>query len=392
MTRGVFSPRDTAVRDKDLTPTMKNTEKKPGVALDVGKTATALEKIAAACTGKLQDDILAGRIPIPPAKAMTIARLAPAMRRAQAQSYAATGKPLKLPLYRDVVDAALAALPSQGKGHGAQNEGVVDGLARLLNTTTQIPLPEGGAIEVPPLDTEKYAELLNRLDRALGLVAKVVIDMPRLRGVRPVGEEVKMRERLAALVRYAGLIADMPEAPQPTVTAADALKPDKGTYVLLLSLRQETFFPRIGPFGAVTLPRGYFLYVGSAFGSGGVKGRVGHHALVHKERLHWHLDYARHKMDIEEVWCTYDLVKRECAWARLIHEHLGGDVVVTGFGSADCCKLRRDLRCPAHFFHFRSRPTPSKFLDVLREAVPDQADVEVVDGKAVLKQAGVVSP
>jgi len=60
------------------------------------------------------------------------------------------------------------------------------------------------ADDVPPLDTEKFAELVNRLDRAPGLVAKVVVDMPRLRGVRPAaGEEAKMRERLAALDRYA---------------------------------------------------------------------------------------------------------------------------------------------------------------------------------------------
>jgi len=40
---------------------MKKSQEKPYSALDGGKTAAAPEKIAAACTGPLRDDILAGR-------------------------------------------------------------------------------------------------------------------------------------------------------------------------------------------------------------------------------------------------------------------------------------------------------------------------------------------
>jgi len=201
------------------------------------------------------------------------------MRRAQAESYAATGKPLRLPLYRHVIDAALASPPGQGKGDAATNGGVARELARLLNTTTQVPAPDGGAIGVPPLDTEKFAELVNRLDRAPGLVAKVVVDMPRLRGVRPAaGEDAKMRERLSALVRYADIIADMTDAPRPTLTAADWLRSDKGTYVLLLYLRRQTSFPRVGlaPDGLDRLPHRF----GRHDGDGAVVCFAGHEGLL----------------------------------------------------------------------------------------------------------------
>ena len=154
------------------------------------------------------------------------------------------------------------------------------------------------------------------------------------------------------------------------------LQPSKGTYALLLALGEETLFPLVGPFGAVRLPAGHYIYLGSAFGAGGVKGRVGHH--LHGAHLrgaahpHWHLDYVRSKMDVREAWVTYDAAKRECQWSGLVGEALGGRVVTPGFGATDC------RTCPAHFYHFAVRPAFLKFKMAVARHMPQHAPVQRV--------------
>jgi Uri superfamily endonuclease len=143
---------------------------------------------------------------------------------------------------------------------------------------------------------------------------------------------------------------------------------EKGTYTLVLHLQEETHFGRIGPFGAVTLPAGHYTYTGSAHGAGGGRGRIGHH-LRFADRPHWHLDWVRPAMDIIEAWVTYDGIKRECAWSRLVHEVLGGSPIVAGMGSADC-----DL-CPAHFYAFAARPSFARFRKAVLGRLPGHADV-----------------
>jgi hypothetical protein len=89
-------------------------------------------------------------------------------------------------------------------------------------------------------------------------------------------------------------------------------------------------------------------------------------------------------MEIKEVWATYDPQRRECAWAKLVYEQLGGKVLVPGFGSADCKRFPRPLRCQAHFCHFVQRPKAETFYRLVRQEFPDHAGVEIVDGGAVM--------
>lgn len=145
------------------------------------------------------------------------------------------------------------------------------------------------------------------------------------------------------------------------------LQSHKGTYILVLHLPRRTRFPVVGPFGTVILDAGYYCYVGTAHGSGGVRGRVGHHLRTPKAKRRWHIDYVRDAMQVLEVWVTYDLVKRECQWSSLVFNVLKGAVPVPGFGSADC-----DI-CPAHFCRFDSKPLFTKFATAIKERIPGHA-------------------
>jgi Uri superfamily endonuclease len=148
------------------------------------------------------------------------------------------------------------------------------------------------------------------------------------------------------------------------------LRSEKGTYALLLRLSKKTVFPIVGPFGKIALPGGLYIYLGSAHGPGGVRGRHAHHARDNSHNPHWHLDYVRHAMDLVEVWATYDPVKRECQWSQLVHTALGGAVPVPGLGSADCDQ------CEAHFYHFRGKPCFRTFQEAITAAFPGHATVE----------------
>src|SRR5512139_3339944 len=57
------------------------------------------------------------------------------------------------------------------------------------------------------------------------------------------------------------------------------LPEDKGTYILLVSLRQAKRL-EIGRLGAFDLVPGFYAYVGSAHGSGGLRARIQHHLAM----------------------------------------------------------------------------------------------------------------
>jgi Uri superfamily endonuclease len=139
--------------------------------------------------------------------------------------------------------------------------------------------------------------------------------------------------------------------------------------------RPRTFAVVGGHFRDVHLPAGHYVYVGSAFGAGGVRARVGHH-LGYSVRPLWNVDYVRRAMFIREVWCTYDVVPREHAWAKAIfYDSLDGAVIVPKFGAWDCVKWGPARRCPTHFLHYVRPPSWRAFRAAVRSTIPRHADV-----------------
>lgn len=129
-----------------------------------------------------------------------------------------------------------------------------------------------------------------------------------------------------------------------------------GTYALLLSSATDARI-RVGRFGTMCPQPGFYLYVGSAFGPGGVHARVGHH-LYASTRPHWHVDYLRPHVEVEHVWVCYGRKRREHKWAKLLASMPGVSVPMPGFGSSDC-------GCEAHLFFFKSDTIRDRIRDVL---------------------------
>ncbi|MCZ9312683.1 MAG: GIY-YIG nuclease family protein [Methanocorpusculum sp.] len=124
---------------------------------------------------------------------------------------------------------------------------------------------------------------------------------------------------------------------------------DKGVYCLLLECTAPQTI-RIGALGERNFVPGWYLYTGSALGSGGLS-RVSRHIRFYREQYRkpkWHIDYfmADEVVRLRKVICAKTEADLECVLAAAI----GGDGVAA-FGCSDC-------NCPTHLFYRKKNPEP----------------------------------
>jgi Uri superfamily endonuclease len=142
--------------------------------------------------------------------------------------------------------------------------------------------------------------------------------------------------------------------------------PEYGTYVLILHLRRRRRI-RVGALGTFDFPPGYYGYVGSAFGSGGVAARLKHH-LISGAKPFWHIDYLRAAARPTGLWVSGEWARREHLWARLLEQTPGVEVPAPKFGSSDC-------NCPSHLFRFFESPSLESFAGLVRKCVPSSGRI-----------------
>jgi len=116
-----------------------------------------------------------------------------------------------------------------------------------------------------------------------------------------------------------------------------------GTYCLILRLK-KTARIRIGAMGHMAFPQGWYAYMGSAFGPGGLRARLRRH-FHPSHRFHWHIDYFRQSAEAEGAFFTEAPISYEHVWAASVEAIPGASIPARGFGASDC-------RCPAHLFYF----------------------------------------
>lgn len=127
-------------------------------------------------------------------------------------------------------------------------------------------------------------------------------------------------------------------------SAPERIEARPGTYVLVLRAAAAARLS-IGKLGELALRRGIYCYVGSAFGPGGLRARIAHHARP-SARPHWHIDYLRPALTLEEVWFSYDNERHEHRWAGALAQLPGARTGLRGFGASDC-------KCLTHLIYFQ---------------------------------------
>jgi Uri superfamily endonuclease len=141
----------------------------------------------------------------------------------------------------------------------------------------------------------------------------------------------------------------------------DTISDQPGTYLLVLRAANNvsiTIGKKQTTFHCIP---GYYYYIGSAFGPGGIAKRVKHHMKV-SEHPHWHIDYIRHHIPIVEIWYSTDPKHREHQWAEIFGSMYGISIPLNGFGASDC-------DCLTHLFYSRQKRSISKFRQTVRKFI-----------------------
>jgi Uri superfamily endonuclease len=128
------------------------------------------------------------------------------------------------------------------------------------------------------------------------------------------------------------------------------LPEDHGTYVLIARVLQTKRLG-IGSLGEFDITPGFYAYVGSAFGSGGLRARLGHH-LESLAEPHWQIDYLLEVATPIEIWFITADRKLEKDWAELLEEAPGFRVSIARFASSDYHRSRA-----SHLFYSKRRPS-----------------------------------
>ena len=122
------------------------------------------------------------------------------------------------------------------------------------------------------------------------------------------------------------------------LTSVDDIFTRLGSYGLLIELSKDFSLSRPRFCGAV-LKKGQYLYAGSAFAPGGIRGRVRHH-LTQPKPAHWHVDDLTNVGLVQAIFIFPGV--RECKVIKRFQRVTEIQTPIPGFGSSDCAT------CEAH--------------------------------------------
>jgi Uri superfamily endonuclease len=141
-----------------------------------------------------------------------------------------------------------------------------------------------------------------------------------------------------------------------------------GTYALIFQNSAPASI-QAGALGCLVVEPGWYIYVGSAFGPGGLRGRMRHH--LNDRPAHWHVDALKQAAALRAVWFCADRRRLEHIWAQAWLEFPATSAPWQGFGASDC-------HCRAHLFRRFRRPNRQRFAARLKLLYPELELLEVI--------------
>ncbi len=119
----------------------------------------------------------------------------------------------------------------------------------------------------------------------------------------------------------------------------------KGTYLLFIKIIDPIEITIKGK--SSLLNRGYHIYIGSAFGAGGLSSRL-HRHLRRKKKKHWHIDQLTMSLKCEILGVGVFIEQNiECSISKKISKLLSAQAII-GFGCSDCKN-----QCKSHLFNLK---------------------------------------
>ena len=119
---------------------------------------------------------------------------------------------------------------------------------------------------------------------------------------------------------------------------AESLPIEAGAYLLLIQLGEPVRLPP--RFRDQLLPRGRYVYAGSAYGPGGIRARCRRH-LGRPSKRRWHIDWLTGvATDVQAIPFPGG---SECKLIDCLSKRSAVEFPIVGFGSTDCRRCRAHL-------------------------------------------------
>ena len=135
---------------------------------------------------------------------------------------------------------------------------------------------------------------------------------------------------------------------------------NKGNYLLILHLL-KTGEIAVGKKIKHVFTEGYYIYIGSAYGPGGLQKRLERHFSKEK-KIYWHIDYFLQHSKLIEAWTIAPAISLEHEIAEFLHTIPDFKPAYPHFGSSDC-------NCPTHLFKYGRKPIISEINKLLKGMV-----------------------
>jgi Uri superfamily endonuclease len=139
-----------------------------------------------------------------------------------------------------------------------------------------------------------------------------------------------------------------------------------GAYLLIMHSAQICNI-QVGNLGLMEVKPGIYIYTGSAFGPGGLRGRISHHLKV-AERPRWHIDYLRKTVEPVEVWFSPEK-RLEHVWGSCLAIRSEVEIPIPRFGASDC-------RCLTHLFYLEARKDLGHLLKISGLYIDERIRIE----------------
>ena len=114
-----------------------------------------------------------------------------------------------------------------------------------------------------------------------------------------------------------------------------------GVYSILLQILKDLTL-EVGSLGSMSFLGGFYVYTGSAMGSGGISARISRH-LRSEKKVFWHIDYliGTQSIKVFALFSAESKRKLECNVNKSIVSNLDASIV-SGFGSSGPSLARVD--------------------------------------------------
>ena len=144
----------------------------------------------------------------------------------------------------------------------------------------------------------------------------------------------------------------------------------KGTYLLILRIDDDLTDLTIGQLGRFHFAAGYYLYIGSAFGPGGLSTQLQHFEQPGRTRPRRHIDYLRPHAHLVEAWGVGSGAPVGCHWAHALAATQEVSVPVPRFSA-------RNRNCRSHLLYVARRPTLRLLTETLLSCFAQEQDQDL---------------